>query len=91
MNLKQHQSENGKKSQAKCRQHHETKFLLHENCFLSTLSSKNNPEYSKNYVKNNCVCINGIWLIIITMEMKNWSCRYDVNRPMARHGHKYTK
>ena len=22
-------------------------------------------------------------------KMKNWSHRYDVNRPMSRHGHKY--
>ena len=71
VNLKQHQSENGKKSQAKCRQHHETKFLLHENCFLSTLSSKNNPEYSKNYAKTIVSVLMGIWLIIITMEIKN--------------------
>ena len=26
------------------------------------------------------------------MKMKNWSDRYDINRPcLARHGHKYTK
>ena len=25
------------------------------------------------------------------MEIKDRSRRYDINRPMARHGHKYTK
>ena len=29
--------------------------------------------------------------IKMRLKMKNTSQRYDINRPMPRHGHKYTK
>ena len=47
-----------------------------------------------NKQKNKCVCIHEIiGLIIMKMKtkMKNRSHRYDINRPMSRHGHKYSK
>ena len=30
-------------------------------------------------------------LIVMKMKMKNWSLRYDINRPRYRHENKYTK
>ena len=38
------------------------------------------------------VCIHGITqLTILKMKMKNRLHRYNINRPMSRHGHKYSK
>ena len=44
--------------------------------------------------KNMCVYFNWIiWLMVVKMRLKieNRSQRYDINRPMPRHGQKYTK
>ena len=43
--------------------------------------------------KNMCVYFNWIiWLMVVKMRLKieNRSQRYDINRPMPRHGQKYT-
>ena len=50
------------KDQAKVKQHPEAELLLFENYTLSSfiLSFKTNMRYSKNCVKNKCVCFNGI-------------------------------
>ena len=38
------------------------------------------------------VCIHGITqLTILKMKMKNRLHRYNISRPMSRHGHKYSK
>ena len=40
------------------------------------------------------VCLNDVkWSMTMKMglRMKNRSCRYEINRPRLRHGHKYTK
>ena len=48
----------------------------------------------KNKKKNECVCIHEIMRLIIMemkMNMKYRSHRYDIYRPRARYGHKYSK
>ena len=48
----------------------------------------------KNKENNNDFCIHEIILLIIMkmkMKMKSRLHRYDMNRPMSRHGHKYSK
>ena len=48
----------------------------------------------KNKEKNRCVCIHEIiHLMIMKMNIKkkNWSHRYDINRPRSRQEHKYSK
>ena len=56
----------------------------------STLLSKNNGIS----LKNKCFCNHEIiwWIIMkMNMKMKNRSHRYNINRPVSRHGHKYIK
>ena len=50
---KQHQTEFGKKNQAKAKQHPQAELLLFKNYFLSSsmLSSENNRAYSKKCAK----------------------------------------
>ena len=55
---------------------------------------KINRIYSKKCTKNKCVCFNKvIWLLTMKMRLKkkNRSHRYDINRHLPRHGHKYTE
>ena len=96
---KQHFISNAKmklaKNQANAKQHPEAELLVFGNYSHSSpgLSSKNNRTYSKNKRKNKCVCIHEIIRLIIIkikMKMENRSCRYDINRPRSRHGHKYS-
>ena len=71
------------KKQAKAKQYPGPELLLYENysISLSTLSSKNNKTYSKEYAKKNFVYFNEIiWLIIMKRKlvMNNRSYRSDI-------------
>ena len=84
------------KNWAKAKQHLEAVILLFENYLLSssTLSSKNNRAYSKKCAKKQ-VCLfvyfnEIIWLIIMKVNKKNRSHKYDINRPTSRHVLTYT-
>ena len=75
------------KNQANAKQHPEAELLLFANYSHSSsmLSSKNNGHV---FYK-----INKSWSMSVKMKMKmkNRSQRSDINRPMSRHGHKYSK
>ena len=70
-------------------------------CYLKVihiLNPRYHPEIMghilKNKQKNKFVYIHDIIRLIIMkmkMKMRNRSHRYDINRPMFRHGHKYCK
>ena len=48
----------------------------------------------KEMCKNKCVCFYEITRLMkmkMRLKMKNGSHRYDINRTIQRHGHKYTR
>ena len=95
---KLHQTEIGKKNQAKAKQYPEAELLLVYNYLFSFLSfaffwfPKITGRILKKFAKNKCVYLNEIiWLIIIKVKKKNRSNRYVINRSTSRHRLTWTK
>ena len=80
--------------QRQAKQHPEAKLLLFE--IVNILHPRYYPTkyiyILKSKLRNMYVCIHGITqLTILKMKMKNRLHRYNINRPMSRHWHKYSK
>ena len=83
------------KNQTKAKQQPEAEIFLFENYSLSSsrYHRKKIRDILKNAKKNEYVCFEFIWLMILKMrlKMKTRSHGYDIKRHRPKHGHKYTK
>ena len=85
------------KSPANAKQHHKAELWLFKNYLHSPskLSPKNNRSYSKKRKQKKCGCIHEIIRLIIMniekIKKKNVSHWYVVNRPLSKHGLKYSR